>query len=86
MKVLCIQVDAIVNSTNKDLDMTLGAISRSLLKAGGDIIRQECKTKYPEEIKPGRLAVTTGGSLACEEIFHGLLVKWDGGKGPAENV
>ncbi|XP_060567744.1 protein mono-ADP-ribosyltransferase PARP14-like [Ruditapes philippinarum] len=80
------KVDVIVNSTNKDLDMSLGAISRSLLKVGGDAITQECKTKYPDGIKPGRLAATTGGSLACAEIFHGLLVKWDGGQGHAENV
>jgi O-acetyl-ADP-ribose deacetylase (regulator of RNase III) len=80
------QVDVIVNSTNRNLDMNVGAISRTLLKAGGDIIEQECKKKYVDGIKPGEVAVTTGGALSCNELYHGQLIRWDGGQGLAEKV
>ncbi|XP_053377233.1 protein mono-ADP-ribosyltransferase PARP14-like isoform X2 [Mercenaria mercenaria] len=79
-------VDVIVNSTNKDLDLKIGAISRTLLKAGGDMLDQECKTKYPDGIKSGEVAVTSGGAMKCKELYHGLLAKWDGGQGHAERV
>lgn len=66
--------------------MNIGAISRTLLKAGGDIIERECKKKYRDGIKPGEVAVTTRGALACNELYHGLLIKWDNGQGHAEKV
>lgn len=79
-------MDVIVNSTNRDLDLKVGAISRTLLKAGGDALAQECKIKYPDGIKLGEVAVTSGGAMKCKALFHGLLVKWDGGQGHAERV
>lgn len=80
------QVDVIVNSTNKNLDLNIGALSRTLLKVGGDKLKTECELKYPDGIKPGEVAITSGGAMKCKTLYHGLLTKWDGGQGHAERV
>ena len=84
--VMLLQVDVIVNSTNTNLDLKVGTLSRSLLKVGGETILQELQRKYSDGIKLGEIAVSTGGNLLCNEIFHGVLVKWDKGQGTAEKV
>lgn len=38
---------------------------------------RDLQRKYPEGIKLGGVAVSTGGNLHCQEIYHGVLCKWE---------
>ncbi|KAK3598155.1 hypothetical protein CHS0354_013664 [Potamilus streckersoni] len=75
------RVDVIVNSTNQKLDLRIGAISKSIIKYGGDTIQRECLQHYPNGISPGQVVVTGGGNLSCMNVYHGCLRAYDGGKG-----
>lgn len=63
-----------MNSTNFNLDLRVGNLSRKILKEGGDQIAVECKQNYPDDLNPGQVAETTAGNLKCKAIFHGVLV------------
>ncbi|KAK3094887.1 hypothetical protein FSP39_007507 [Pinctada imbricata] len=71
------QVDIIVNTTSKDLRLTNGAVSNSLLNAAGPSIQQECNMNYPNGVQHGQVAVTKGGNLRCSFVCHGSLPSWD---------
>ena len=62
-----------VNSASADLDLTLGLVSKALLLAGGPSIQADCNKKYPNGIRLGEIAVTTGGSLKCVNLAHCCL-------------
>ncbi|XP_060585886.1 protein mono-ADP-ribosyltransferase PARP14-like isoform X2 [Ruditapes philippinarum] len=74
------KVDVIVNTTAKNLDLKNGAVSASLLKTGGMELQQEVTKKYPNGIKDGEIAVTSGQSLRCDIVVHSSLANWDGKK------
>lgn len=76
----------IVNTASKDLNLKHGAVSASISNLGGDSIQQECKTKYPEGINFGEIAITGGGKLACKIVCHGALSQWDKGTGDSKNA
>lgn len=88
MHALCafIQVDVIVNTASKDLNLNQGAVSNSILQAAGANLQTECKTKMPNGLSPGQILITTGCSLQCKNVYHGACEQWDGGKGKAEKV
>ncbi|KAJ8320637.1 hypothetical protein KUTeg_002224 [Tegillarca granosa] len=73
------KVDVIVNTTEKDLNLKVGAVSSTLLKIGGKSLQDECSAKYPNGIIPGEIAETSGGSLQCSKVLHGSLPNWDDG-------
>ncbi|XP_067675632.1 protein mono-ADP-ribosyltransferase PARP14-like [Haliotis asinina] len=81
-----VKADVLVNPAHCDLDLTSGAVSMSLLQAAGPQLQEECNRKYEEGINFGEVAVTKGGNLQCKVVFHGLLLKWNNGKGKAEKV
>ena len=81
-----IQTDVIVNSAHHSLDLTIGATSKSLLRAGGDDLQSEVKVKYPRGITPGKVAITKGGRLQCSQVYHGTLQKYEGDKKQALQV
>ncbi|KAI0210907.1 hypothetical protein LSAT2_004309, partial [Lamellibrachia satsuma] len=62
------QTDAIVNSSNGSLDLTQGAISQAIAKAGGRSLVEECKKHGT--IPSGGIAVTEAGKLPCDRIIH----------------
>lgn len=68
-----------MNTTAKNLDLKNGAVSASLLKAAGPELQQEVSGKYPNGIKDGEIAVTSGQKLGCDLILHSSMVNWDGG-------
>lgn len=73
------QADVIVNSTNKDLEMSKGTMSKQLLKVAGQGIQNECEKKYPRGIPHGEMAVTSPGRLSsCKQIFHVALPRCQG--------
>ena len=69
----------IVNTTGKNLDLRNGAVSKSLLQAGGDALQQDLTQKYPKGLGDGEIAISVGGKLHCFNVFHGSLMNWDGG-------
>ncbi|XP_046570875.1 protein mono-ADP-ribosyltransferase PARP14-like isoform X2 [Haliotis rubra] len=81
-----VKADVLVSPAQCDLDLSSGAVSMSLLKAAGPQLQEECDRKYEEGINLGEVAVTKGGNLQCKSVFHGLLLKWNNGKGKAEKV
>ena len=72
-----LQVDAIVNSTTTSLQLNSGALSASILKAGGDTLQEECRKVAPKGIKPGKVVVTSGGQLPCQFVVHGAACDWE---------
>ncbi|XP_046558431.1 LOW QUALITY PROTEIN: protein mono-ADP-ribosyltransferase PARP14-like [Haliotis rubra] len=66
------KVDVVVNSANNSLDLSNGAVSKSILKAAGNTIQQELLAKYPQGIQTGDVAVSSGGNLGCR-VYHVCL-------------
>ncbi|XP_069139429.1 protein mono-ADP-ribosyltransferase PARP14-like isoform X2 [Argopecten irradians] len=72
------KVDMIVNTCSKDLKLSNGAVSSSLLAAAGPQMQAECDQNY-QGIQFGEIAVTQGYNLQCHCVCHGSLPSWDGG-------
>ena len=71
------QVDVIVNTTSSDLNLGNGGVSSSILKAAGASIEQEAKQAYPGGLATGQIAITSGGNLPVQHIYHGALPNWN---------
>ncbi|XP_070539476.1 protein mono-ADP-ribosyltransferase PARP14-like [Ptychodera flava] len=79
---ICVQVqrgdittettEAIVNSTNENLDLSVGAVSKAILQAGGRSIVDECQTLGRQ--LPGAVVITEAGKLRCNYIIHVVTV------------
>ncbi|XP_048239340.1 protein mono-ADP-ribosyltransferase PARP15-like isoform X6 [Haliotis rufescens] len=70
------KADVLVNTTQTDLELSVGAVSGSLLEAGGQVLQDECRQQYPSGVKAGTLVQTQGGKLACKKVFHVVLEVW----------
>ncbi|XP_067657209.1 protein mono-ADP-ribosyltransferase PARP15-like [Haliotis asinina] len=70
------KVDVIVNSCTPQLNLSNGPLTKAILRVAGETIQDECKQKYPNGIKPGEVAVTSGGRMTCKQIFHITLTTW----------
>lgn len=67
----------IVNSISKDLDLSHGKLSRSILAAAGDQIQTEIY-QHIDSFRPvENIALTSGGKLSCLMIAHGVLVPFN---------
>ncbi|XP_061194487.1 protein mono-ADP-ribosyltransferase PARP14-like [Saccostrea echinata] len=65
-------VDAIVNSTNSEFDLSRGIVSKLLLKLGGDDLKKQIAMNKKSLTENG-IAVTTSGirsGLSCNFILH----------------
>lgn len=79
-------MDALLNTTSKDLDFSKGAISKSISQAAGRELQAECQSKYPDGIQHGQVIATSGYRLHCRKVYHGSVQKWDRGAGNSERV
>lgn len=79
-EIASVMVDIIVDTTAKNLDLRNGAVAKSLLDLGGDMIQEELNRKYPYGLGDNEIAISSGGRLKCKYILHGWLVDWDGGE------
>ncbi|XP_029635758.1 protein mono-ADP-ribosyltransferase PARP14-like isoform X2 [Octopus sinensis] len=70
-------VDVIVNSSNEELQLDSGAVSKSILNAACLEIQDECNQKYPRGISTSEIAITKGYCLKCKNVFHLALRSWD---------
>lgn len=80
------QVDVLVNTTSETFDLSQGAVSAAISKAGGPTLQAEITASSPNKVPPGQLIVTSGGNLACKNVYHGALIEWDGLHGKAPQV
>jgi len=86
MSVQCVQVDVLVNTTGKELILSHGAVSQSILSAAGPQIQAECNKNKPSQFKYGDIVVTQGHQLPVRCVYHGACANWDSGAGPCEQV
>ncbi|KAK3577211.1 hypothetical protein CHS0354_030482 [Potamilus streckersoni] len=63
------QVDVIVCSVDKSLNLRHGHVSSSLDEASGNMLQMECMMNYPNGIKNREIAVINAGSLSCQKVF-----------------
>ncbi|XP_021378675.1 poly [ADP-ribose] polymerase 14-like isoform X2 [Mizuhopecten yessoensis] len=70
------KADVLVNSTGKDLMLNVGMLSKTLLQYGGQSLQTECTSSYPRGIQPGDVAITKGGNLQCQQVYHGTFDSW----------
>ncbi|KAH3790015.1 protein mono-ADP-ribosyltransferase PARP14-like [Dreissena polymorpha] len=73
------QVDVIVCSTSRTMDLTKGAC-HALLKVGGDSLQEECRKKYSNSLNKGVIAEIKPGKLQCKALFFVVLPRYDGPK------
>ncbi|KAL0151574.1 hypothetical protein M9458_053123, partial [Cirrhinus mrigala] len=66
-----LQVDAVVNAANEDLDHT-GGVALALLQAAGPCLQQYCNQykKINGPLKPGDAIITDAGRLPCKYVVH----------------
>ena len=65
------QVQAYVNSTNSDLDLSRGMLSQQLLKRMGQKLQEQCKEYVP--LSTGQVAVTSAENMYSDIILHVVL-------------
>ncbi|XP_061170936.1 uncharacterized protein LOC133180422 [Saccostrea echinata] len=65
--------DVIVNTTSKDFNLSLGAVSSSIMKEARGNIQLNLKGKTANY---GEILVTDSYHLKCKKVFHGALKSW----------
>ena len=71
-------MDALVNSTSGKLGFE-SAVSKALLKVGGDTYMKECAKRATSGLIPeGGVAVTGAGNLKCKNVIHTVLPQYKG--------
>ena len=70
------QVDGIVNTTTKSLQLCHGAVAKSILAAAGPALQVECSAKAPNGLEFGKIVVTAGHNLRAQFVFHGTCDHW----------
>ena len=75
-------VDAIVNAANNDLQLG-GGVAGAIRRKGGPAIQEECDRIGPIAI--GEAAITTGGKLKARYVIHAASMQL-GGRTTAESL
>jgi O-acetyl-ADP-ribose deacetylase len=68
-------VDAIVNAANNDLQLG-GGVAGAIRRKGGDVIQQECNAIG--SIPVGGAAITSGGNLKARFVIHAASMQLGG--------
>lgn len=68
-------VDAIVNAANNDLQLG-GGVAGAIRRKGGETIQQECDRLGPVPI--GEAAITAGGRLKARYVIHAASMRLGG--------
>jgi O-acetyl-ADP-ribose deacetylase (regulator of RNase III) len=68
-------VDAIVNAANNDLQLG-GGVAGAIRRKGGDAIQKECDAI--ESVPVGGAAITTGGNLKARFVIHAASMQLGG--------
>ncbi|XP_028392772.1 protein mono-ADP-ribosyltransferase PARP14-like [Dendronephthya gigantea] len=73
------KADVLVNTTAENLRLDSNPCGRALSNQAGPTLQAECSRIG--SLKVGQVAVTTGGNLLCDEVYHVVCVQWSGGQG-----
>ena len=75
------EADAIVNPANTNLSLDNG-VGKSILFAGGAIVKNECDQFVTEHgsLMEGEVATTGGGRLPCRKVIHAVGPTWPSNK------
>ena len=68
-----------MNTVSNDLVLSNGAVSRSILRAGGPVLQDECNQYISSNGKPqiGGVVVTGPGNIPCKHIIHTVGAKYN---------
>ena len=72
---IAMDVDAIVNAANNDLQLG-GGVAGLIRRAGGDVIQRECNEIGA--IPVGGAAITSGGKLKARNVIHAASMELGG--------
>ncbi|KAI8490692.1 positive regulation of interleukin-4-mediated signaling pathway [Branchiostoma belcheri] len=64
------KVDAVVNPTRGDMDLSLGKVSQVLKRKGGPVVQTECEKYDKSKLKKDGVGITAAGGLAARYILH----------------
>ncbi|XP_069131153.1 protein mono-ADP-ribosyltransferase PARP14-like [Argopecten irradians] len=70
------QADVLVTNSSGNLNLKAGRTTKALLDAGGETLQEQCNTNYPQGIRAGEVATTTGGNLNCQYVFYCFMTSW----------
>ncbi|XP_046561514.1 protein mono-ADP-ribosyltransferase PARP14-like [Haliotis rubra] len=74
------KADVIVNVVDKYFSIDTGAVSQSIMKLGGQELRNECKTHSQKKLSEGQYVMTGAGKLECKRVIHCHLAPRDNPK------
>ena len=74
-----LQVDVVVCSSSKNLDLNRGRASKALLDIAGEEMKEDCEAKYPDGIEYGEVAMVCSGNIACKKAYFIALPVWGTG-------
>ena len=83
---MSLQVQVLLNTTSRSLQLNAGAVSGTILKAAGSSIQGEVNKKCPSGLKDGEHVTSSGGNLNVKLIVHAVLCNWNGGADVAKKV
>ena len=73
------EVDAIVNAANSHLAGGRG-VDGAIHCAGGPLIKQETRERYPEGCPTGSAVISGAGNLSARYVIHAVGPIWNGGQ------
>ncbi|XP_052712257.1 protein mono-ADP-ribosyltransferase PARP15-like [Crassostrea angulata] len=71
------EIDMIVNSVNKTLDLGKGSLSKAIATAAGSEVAEECRRDHPSGVSEGNVVVTSAGNLKCKKICHACVPSYN---------
>ena len=74
----------LVNTVGTTLNLSQGAVSKSLLEKAGSEMQKECTQRCPNGIAYGEVLETSGHNLNCKQVYHVAAMDW--GKDDTESV
>jgi O-acetyl-ADP-ribose deacetylase (regulator of RNase III) len=82
-----LKVDAIVNTTNQELDNANG-LSKQISEKAGAEFNKECQEMILKRgmLNVGEAAITSAGNLKCRKIINVVGPKWSGGGSNEESL
>lgn len=79
------QVDAIVNAANSRLAGG-GGVDGAIHRAGGPIIMDETRRRYPAGCPTGSAVISSAGNLPSKYVIHAVGPVWNGGRHGEEQL
>ena len=74
----------LVNTTGENLDLTSNPCGQALSNRAGPVLQAECNKVG--RLKAGEVAMTAGGNLSCQEVFHSHCTQYGNGQGEQVNI